>query len=299
MLKLLTIILLCSSSLTFGASLDNCNSSYIGSKKRVKNFIQILKVSIKNPVKFSDLFKLPIKLEFDSGNTKTIRSKKYLIENFSKLMKSGLKDFFSGLSLDDAFCNYQGVAFANGLLWADAQIEKGTIQIKSLNFSLVDFKTDFDVKHKGIGTISYDERVIFNKLAKKNGYKLPVLGEYNLYNADITNDGKVDYVLTYINSGSGKYSGIETIIEVVNGEFKFKELETYKISELPISHKRSKAWKKHLSGLKNIEFQKFHGRLGKPFLYIKNGKTIANFSNDGKINIPYMFKGQLVQALKE
>lgn len=283
---------------TYGADLDNCGSNYIGSIKRAKSFIHNLKKSINDSKSFSKLFKLPIQFQFESGKTKTITSEKYLIQNFEALKQAGLKEFFLGLNLENAFCNYQGMALGAGLLWADADSENGIVKIKSLNLKLNDFKTDFDKEYKGIDKISKKGKVTFDKLAKKNGYNLPEWGEYEIYKADITNDGKEDYIITYINSGSGKYSGIEAIIEVQNNKFQIRKLDTYKISQMPVKNKRSKIWKEKLSSLKNIELKNFYSYLGKPFMYKDQGKVIVNFSDDGKINISYSFDSDYLVRIK-
>jgi hypothetical protein len=301
MYKILIILVLCSGSLSFGASPKNCGSSHVGSTKRAEEFLNQLRLSVADSTIFSNLFKLPIKVKFESGKTKKITSKDYFVKNHSKFMKSGLKALFNGKELSDYFCNYQGLAIARGVIWADAKKESGVIKIQSLNYSLKDFKTSFDKTYKAIETITYDQRVQFYKLAKDNDYSIPktAVTNFDIYKVDITNDGKDDYVVTYRNSGSGKYSGIEAIIEVKNKKFIVRRLDSYKISDLPIKNKRSKKWKKYLSDLKNIEIKNFYSYLGKPFLYKKGRKIIVNFSNDGKINISYFFEGQYLRIIKD
>ena len=109
MFKILLILVLCSGSLSFGAGPKNCGSSYVGSAKRAEGFLNQLRLSVKDSALFSNLFKLPIKVKFESGKTKKITSKDYLVKNHSQFMKSGLKALFSGEKLSDYFCNYQGL----------------------------------------------------------------------------------------------------------------------------------------------------------------------------------------------
>lgn len=84
--------------------------------------------------------------------------------------------------------------------------------------------------------------------------------DYLLYFDDVNNDGKKEYLLTYIHSGSGDYSGIQGAYALDNG--KLTNLNLQKI----INPKE--------------DMSTFHLYLANPFIVRVNGKTYFRFQDE-------------------
>jgi hypothetical protein len=102
---------------------------------------------------------------------------------------------------------------------------------------------------------------LFNEIPKDNSALFTLGSEtYLLYFDDVNNDGKKEYLLTFIHSGSGDYSGIKGAYALDNG--KLTNLKLQKV----ISPKE--------------DMSTFHLFLANPFVVRVNGKTYLRFQDE-------------------
>lgn len=101
----------------------------------------------------------------------------------------------------------------------------------------------------------------FKEIPKDNSAILTIGSEsYLLYFDDVNNDGKKEYLLTFIHSGSGDYSGTKGAYALDNG--KLTNLNLHKV----ISPKE--------------DMSTFHLYLANPFVVRVNGKIYLRFQDE-------------------
>ncbi len=86
---------------------------------------------------------------------------------------------------------------------------------------------------------------------------------YQLYWEDFNNDGKSEYVLVYLGSGSGQYSGVVEAFTKAG-----KKVIPLKFDEMVISNL-----------FPGKDMSRFHGFLASPFAVKLNGKVYMRFSD--------------------
>lgn len=289
----------------------NYEASYINSKEQLSFFLSQMKKSIENKQIFSQIIKLPIKLNFDNGLSKVFKTKEELLENHQILMSSGLKELFLNVQESDVFCNYQGGSNKNGGLWFNAVTPGGEIRIFSINATLKSPKGYDFFKYKVIEPLSSSGITTFLSLLKNpknksiindlNGMltssedSIHIKGDFVLYLADINNDGQKEYISIYQHSGSGNYSGIYKILSLKSGTLKNISLwELKTINSLSLYQAwlttQSPDWKEKLERIKPHIFP---NRIGEPFLFEKDKKVFLNFS-ENKVNYSYLWMDNLL-----
>ena len=87
---------------------------------------------------------------------------------------------------------------------------------------------------------------------------------YQVYWEDFNNDGKSEYLLIYLDSGSGKYNGIVDAFSKFGKAIVLKDLEAVIISNL----------------FPGKDISRFHSYLGDPFAVKINGKIYLRFKNN-------------------
>lgn len=120
----------------------------------------------------------------------------------------------------------------------------------------------------------------FNEIPKDNSAILSIGSEsYLLYFDDVNNDGKKEYLITFIHSGSGDYSGIKGAYALENN--KLSDLNLQKV----ISPKE--------------EITTFHLFLANPFVVRVNGKTYLRFQDErtSKNIFTYLWKDSEIKKV--
>ena len=200
-------------------------------------------------------------------------------------MSSGLRKALEELAIKKIkIGNYQGVMIDD--IWFNSFSEMGDVFIVSINQKFQDIESIESKKYNAINPVKDSKK---KELVSKFKIEEMESGEYELYKADINNDGQEEYIHIYLNSGTGKYSGINKIFGFIDGkpiEIDFEGVELLSKAPSPdiMKSKRAKDWKE----IGKVKLKMFHSRLGKPFLFYKGGKVYINFS-ENKVNYTYLW----------
>lgn len=286
----------------------NVGTSYIETKTRYDAFMNKVKAAIKDPEVFASIIKLPIRLSTEKGYV-FIKDRKTLKKNHKALMRAGLGELFSEMPQShprDTICKYSGCGINRGEVWFTAYEENGPILIFSIHREITPIKGLTPINYNGIKALSKNELKVF---FKKRGISTKDITFYSdsyiqdrarfqVYKADINNDKRNEFIVTYIQSGSGNFSGISVIYVEDKGRLSVMEITNLKASQeyksQKFKHKRAKAWKENLP---EFEFSNFHSHLGDPFLFIKDGKTMMNFTETGA-NLAYIWLDNIVSPVE-
>ena len=190
--------------------------------------------------------------------------------------------------IDDLFVNWKGAFLSHGSIWfSDEKITQLNNRLPSDPLSAVKLykkkgrKTIPPLRGAALNLVIKDLLKIPYSLSKNSDSILKKRDDsfvdYQLYQADLNNDGNTDYILTYINSGSMGGSGVEKVYSVENG----------KIVIIPYFDIISKS-------LNFVDWSHFSLHLSSPFIYAKDGQVYHGFGDDEFYN----WKGQTFRLLK-
>lgn len=259
--------------------------NYIENEKRLSLALDKMKRSLSDKDKLSAFFKFPLKISFSSGRSIVIKNKVEFKNHYESLMSSGLRKALEELAIKKIkIGNYQGVMIDD--IWFNSFSEMGDVFIVSINQKFQDIESIESKKYNAINPVKDSKK---KELVSKFKIEEMESGEYELYKADINNDGQEEYIHIYLNSGTGKYSGINKIFGFIDGkpiEIDFEGVELLSKAPSPdiMKSKRAKDWKE----IGKVKLKMFHSRLGKPFLFYKGGKVYINFS-ENKVNYTYLW----------
>lgn len=199
------------------------------------NFAKKLQIVVKNNDKkaAADFFKYPLIIYTESSKIPyLINNKKEFIENYGRIISPQMR---KKLDTSDMGCNFEGIIGINNIGWAktyqDSKIRIYQVYYEGDNPLIVDIKklgkvvqpiTDKKYLKQFVNLIKHSNlpENIKQQYMWNNNYNNITdnsSDSFTLYKADINNDGKAEYIITYM-GGSGAYTGVGDIFNYVNGD---------------------------------------------------------------------------------
>lgn len=261
----------------------------LGSDAQVKKFIQELKEASDHPSDFSELVRYPVRVYSKNGKVVVVDDPKTFQKYYNEIIPDTTRREIQNTTFSGLFCNYKGGHVGRGHVWFRRQ-KSGRILVTAIH-NAVEFKAKAD---DFVGIKPLDQTEVKKFLAmidlqtqKKMYMNLEVdkvtfgqesfsigSGKYRLYFEDVNNDGKKEYLLVYVHSGSGNYSGVQDAFVLRNGKLVSLRLDDIIVSNLFLG-----------------DMSRFHSFLDDPFVVKRKGQILLRF-HDGSGTKTYFWKGK-------
>ncbi len=267
----------------FGA--ENTNRIKSVSGRNVEDtyeFIKNLKVALNygDAESFSKMVQYPLNVGSPAG-TVIVENETDMVSGFDQLFPDEWRLKVINNPMKDLLANWRGILIHDGNVWFNDKIDFIYVDVKTKKaFSSIflNAKGRVEVKPlkgkslmarvRGLGLdfeLSKGDSDVINYTGNDEELKYSSSSSFQLYMADINNDGKKDYILTYIWSGSMGASGIVDVYTFENGK-----RTTLPYFDFLVNSETRR-------GNPISEWKQFSLMLASPFLYEKSGKVYHGF----------------------
>ena len=222
---------------------------------------------------------LPIVVCLDSQPT-LVETEAQFCTRFLDIINERVRKAVAAQKFDDLFVRYNGCMIGSGEIWFNGSdiVYIGSCAPTS---PCCERRLKY-LEPKGREIVEPADRAELWTFLKRSGlwkearqhtevFSLPDEESCQLYHADVNNDGTYEYVVAYVDRGSGNYSGVHAVYGEIDGR-----LAEISFDDIVVRNQ-----------CPGGDMSDFHMHLGQPFLIVKDGVTFMSF-RDG--NTPHFYK---------